>query len=614
MMKLKFANREAELDQICKPSPDPLVVIDAPYGYGKSFLLEEIRGRYTQDQWECALIRLNEVKGKPAIRNAIADQIGTDRTEITHDDDEADAELRHHLAGIGRVFLLFDAEERANPEDLNWLLTSLIPGCLKGLTGLHFRVIFAGRYVQARDRYPKYIGYQCISLGPFNRTAIQQVLEDVAHQCPPDGREVTREYIAAWSESIMRLSGGHPKCIERLVATLVESNWSLPVSPAEEQRLFKKCVDPEVKELTGSLDDTTRSALEVLSIFREFSLNTIKALQQRNRLPTDIDALDILTKLTSIGLVAKPPSRLLYSDEIVSQFILARMKIFEPSRYQDLNRVAQEIYDRWIQYLMDNPDNTFLALSPHDLVQFCVRESIYHDCQQLASKTAIGRLTTHLEKHSLALTRVMGDDKSDPGRRKLLENIMMSDKDILSKKYELTVRTFFDFAFGQNGVNYNTEGEQLMPTEPLPKSNLSLGDWLVDVLDLLRHNAQNVLIERWEKRNIGHAVTPPVFEGKEYTREELRRSLPKEEDIRAKLTTYRNPDDKTVIVTEQHIRNLHGQMVTAQESVDRFGTALAKPLSESDKIVLESQRDEYQEGIEQALNELADILAFIYSK
>jgi hypothetical protein len=144
------------------------------------------------------------------------------------------------------------------------------------------------------------------------------------------------------------------------------------------------------------------------------------------------------------------------------------------------------------------------------------------------------------------------------------------------------------------------------------KPSRSLVDWLVDTLDLLRHNARNVLIERWEKRNLGRAVTPPAFDDKDLTYDDLRRLLPKYDELKVRLEHYQKPDGTTVVVTEQHIKSLREQMATAQKTVDRFNLELNKPLSTMDKITVENQRDEFQAKIDHTIEELADILAFLY--
>ena len=132
----------------------------------------------------------------------------------------------------------------------------------------------------------------------------------------------------------------------------------------------------------------------------------------------------------------------------------------------------------------------------------------------------------------------------------------------------------------------DAQGER--PMQP-PRTLL---DWLVDTLDLLRHNARNVLVERWEKRNLGKAVTPPVFDDRPLTREDLRASLPPEAEILSKLRSYRKVDGTTRVVTVEHIQSLQNQMITAQRSVDRHDEALSRSLAATERISVQERRDE----------------------
>lgn len=139
----------------------------------------------------------------------------------------------------------------------------------------------------------------------------------------------------------------------------------------------------------------------------------------------------------------------------------------------------------------------------------------------------------------------------------------------------------------------------------------NLVDWLVDTLDLLRHNASNVLVERWEKRNLSRAVTPPVFDNKPRTREDLRSALPSEAMILEKIKNYQKENGTTVVVTAGHVESLRKQITSAQGSVDRYNEKLSEPLAAGEIVALEYQRDRYQRKIDQAVEDLADILAFL---
>ena len=116
-----------------------------------------------------------------------------------------------------------------------------------------------------------------------------------------------------------------------------------------------------------------------------------------------------------------------------------------------------------------------------------------------------------------------------------------------------------------------------------------------------------------EKRNLGKAVTPPAFDEKSRTQDELRSLLPKEEQVLAKLRGYQKLNGVAVVVNAQHLKSLIDQMDTAQKTVDRYNKELSTPMSRSDKITIEHEKDGFQAKIDYAAEELADILVYLYS-
>jgi len=614
-MELGFANRQNELDYICGPTPDSQIIIDAPAGYGKSFLLLEIQKRLAILGWKSVLIKLDEVRGKHAICNQIYEQLGI---KIDHEVEESDfdAELRKTFANCGKIILLIDAEERAEEGDRNWLIGDFIPSCITGLTGLYFRVVVTGRYSSTFDgRRILYKGYRRINLQPFNQTTVQQLLELANENYPPRGRELPRPYIQKWAEKILNLSGGHPKSIQKLINALINSNWTLPDTEEEDKRLFKTYIHPEVQILTNNLDELTKKALEILSVFRQFSISTIKALQEKDCLPNTYNPFDILSRLTRIGLVSKNDS-LLYSDAIISQFVLARMKVYDPEQFVHLNAIAQEIYDGWIIGIVG--EKSPYSLDPRDIVPFYIKEDIYHLCHLLSQPNGILKLAEHLNKFSSILISVFGNDNNDPQRINMLKNYMVSDYDIpkilLDHGFEVDaiIRSSFyqDLAFlnspERSTVETIAKGEGHMFS-----NDKGFIDSLAGILDFLKQNAENVLIERWEKRNRGKAFTPPSFTDKELNYDQL------QADITKQLKSYSllpRSGAKNILVDDNHLQNLLIRVKTYQSTIDKYELEMAKPISVDEKIILTGKKEDYLNGQNKSLIEMADLFVDLYSK
>jgi hypothetical protein len=399
------------------------------------------------------------------------------------------------------------------------------------------------------------------------------------------------------------LSGGHPRSIQKLINALIESDWTLPLSNDEDQRLFKKYIDYEIKSLTRDLDDLTKKALETLSIFRQISISTIRVLQSKDLLPREIQALDILACLTKIGLVSKKDNQIFYSDAIVRQFVLAEMKVFDTTRYLHLNSIALEIYNGWINKLLKpNPE---ASLDPQDLVTLFIREGSYHLCQLLPEVGAIERTAKQLRRYSDYLVTTLGDNKNDPLRKTLLADLISTDNDIQVSlsEHNITVDTLLKLAFSHDE---RKGGDDLMDAEG--KNNIL--ESLVGILDFLRRNAENVLIERWERRNKGRAITPPSFNDNSLSANQIRDDLSQRMDIVFSL----GESQASRVYNSDHLLSLLRQATTAQSTVDRFNEALNKPQSDKEKIQLTSERDEYQVRLEHTVDQMADLVSSLYTE
>lgn len=176
----------------------------------------------------------------------------------------------------------------------------------------------------------------------------------------------------------------------------------------------------------------------------------------------------------------------------------------------------------------------------------------------------------------------------------------------------LSIDVVFEIAFHSRQQDRNQTRTQSSIGIKMAKRHIY--DWLVDTLDFLRRNAQHVLIERWEKRNLGHAVTPPVFVDGPMPREQLVQTLPKGEVLQQNLNSYQDASGQIILINEEYVTNLRKQMEQAQRTIGRYELSRNKALSENEKIQLEEQIDEYQERFDETAEKLADIYVYLYSE
>jgi hypothetical protein len=165
---------------------------------------------------------------------------------------------------------------------------------------------------------------------------------------------------------------------------------------------------PIIDNILAEIQDKNLSdILKILTIFRRFNFNTIRALQKLTRKKIDDsnfqkimkehvgeikiqellktfvivmdDAMVIITNLVNSGLVSAPTSaRPYFHDAIIRKLILVQMQIGEnSSRYHKLHVLAYAIYETWLT----NKNVDGRELSPPLAENFqidCIAESFYH--------------------------------------------------------------------------------------------------------------------------------------------------------------------------------------------------------------------------------------------
>ena len=635
MIKLKFTNRKRELEQILNPGLlSQLMIIDGPAGYGKSTILNQVYHEYKEKRWNCALLDLSILKGKQAIRKAIADQIGA-KTIKDSDDGRVDFILRESIGNLGKTILLFDAVERAEEDDINWLVKDFINNI--HLPGSTFRVVLAGRYTHAQTSLKPTItikkpilpeewkdyGYKRVRLTPFGQTVIEELIEKTVAEYPPEDFSFQSGDYIYWVRFVMHLSGGHPKSIQNLL-TRYASKWKRP-SQEDERYIFQECVASEIQEAIADQGEEVRQWLEILSIFRLFNLNTIQHLQAKNKISENKDALSILTTLVKAGFVEKNIHRPFYSDDIVRNLFLLDIRLRSPKKYQSLHRLAQDMYDAWIESTLASLatlsllDNTNLLDYTQESVLDYIKESIYHNFEQSFSEDSVSIFFSRLgEKYGMILVKLLGEDLDNLEQKNHLGNIIWEDEDIrtILKNQGINKQRLLDYI-----SNSTYKGVSGMTNESFI-SKRSLIDWLVDTLDMLRHNAQNVLIERWENRNQGKATTPPVFADRNISaehlarlsREDLAKTLPPENILMEKLTNFQDASGKIVIINEKYVKNLKEQMQSAQATKGEYELELTRALSPNERIQVRQGLEESQKIFDEAAGKLADIYVYICSQ
>ncbi|MCB0049431.1 MAG: hypothetical protein M9936_17540 [Caldilinea sp.] len=440
MPEIFFANRISELDTLCNPGRGPLLLVEAPSGYGKTALLNRYREICISKGDLCAMIIVGN-SGETLIRQRIAEQLSI---PLSPTDDLALARLLRDLSS--GIVMLFDNLDETEVTIKEWLVNELIPLCSQHCD---LRVVLSLRNPDSdpqanpnseADTPYLFLGYERIKLSPFNSGVIKQLIEETAKKSPPKGRQISRDETEGWAQLILRLSGGHPASIVNLVRELSEG-WVLTKQHKQQIELFKRHVVPAIDHVTENIPKDLLDALEVLSVFRFFNLDTINYLSQE-RLLGEIDPLVFLQRLVRTGLVSKREMSPFYGDAIVRNLILTRMHLLDRERYQSVNRAAQAFYISQISQVGESGPKTG-PYRPEELLKLYIRESLYHCFQQAltdgstAQKTKL--LLTCLSNHDqlyIEVLRFLGEDPLAPRSMYRIQSIVRSDADLLAQLKE----------------------------------------------------------------------------------------------------------------------------------------------------------------------------------
>lgn len=431
VLESEFVNRQSELSLLnverLRASLSPYVLISAPAGYGKSYLMRHLVAAMEADEtlcytWGYRYIDFDRQIGTPIgyIVQSITGQ------SLQHDPDSAmDLVCRYIVqmvadplpddhGGRRAVLLIFDSVERLDDQTAQWLCKLL--GALRKRTRsgqaeiVTVRAIIAGRnvepfwenYARTSARLP---APQRIELTPFDDNPIQDLVWRQGRAVRVTLDEQTVVQIA---DELQFLSGGHPRVICSLIEELASQSFA--IGPVEEyfqqqrEYLTRRHLAPVVDGLLDAIDAPLVEAVRVLSVFRRVNANTVQALVKAGALlmPPNTDEVMLLGELQRHHLLSKPCIREpFYRDHLMRRILALDMAHSSKDRalYRRLNRIAVELYESWIHNLGQGLPDTPLKATQRLL---SVAEWLFHALQDEAIDEQ--RLEDEFQNHAQAVS------------------------------------------------------------------------------------------------------------------------------------------------------------------------------------------------------------------
>jgi hypothetical protein len=573
------------------------ILIDAPAGYGKSRLLAEAQQRLRKDGYQCLCIDLHEQNSEDSIREKIKQGFGFDLSRAR----DHDTALFGHLSRKPEPFaLVLDAIEYDQQGDLiRWFFKKIAKPLYEN-HAVNYKIILAGRHVQMTGNRYNWDEWRDVTLSKQRLPAIQpgHILEILAEYSSVGAQ--SSKFLRSVARNIARLSGGHPGMIVKLVEYWQDNGYGEDFSAQDFHKLrdiWKVCAIDEFNKMLAGFDPDERSLLQAISIFRQMNLELLNALCQK--IDITIDHHTAWSKLTSKHIFIKDDG-IFWHDGVVRQVMARQLELFENEKYQRLHRIALELWEGYLG-----------KVSAHEWRVNALRNLLYHAINSGMLKSEIAqRIVDDLRSICIA---------SDDEMLRLYEEADFKEEDIEAE------HRWFEYLEICHKERPSVEDvEQLLRqrSQPLDYSkggsdmevNLKIETRLLDALartlDFLRQTAENVLTERWEKRNQGKATTPPAFKYGEGGEQEIKKSL---EALPAVSDRIELPNGKVVLLNAQYLENLKQIMLNSQDSMGRLGAELANLTSAVERAALKQQIDSFKAQFDNAAAELAEIYVHIYS-
>jgi hypothetical protein len=423
---LIFVDRIRELEKILSTKND--LLIDAPAGFGKTFLLEKAGQEMTLQGWKVIHLDLVGPDHKPVEWKQLAKRLlhALDATQARRTVDITIQDLIKACTSYNKILFVFDRLENVDPQTLTWIKADLMPS-IRTVVRNTLRAIFSGRNIYYNAQPGAWNGYLTVKLAPLTTENIQRLLENLTPKPP--------EYWAAW---IYWLSGGHPASIKAIINELHGYNWNfrLPLSQANLQDLFLRCVSQYVAQVKQSMRHTLHEGMDVLWIFRVLDPEIIQFLQTESLLQSSQTPLQILSDLSRGRLIKA--NQYFYSDATIQGLLSVSMEVMKPELFRDYHSKALEIFNRKLVSLFSN------RTPPQSLVEAHLSEVIYHAVQIGPSEK---ELISHLASTLQQLPGNFSTRDQFIAALERDENIELNIQ--LQRTYKLTHLTLLDKVFAE---------------------------------------------------------------------------------------------------------------------------------------------------------------------
>ncbi len=415
-VKVVFKNRETELEIICDIFGKQFVFINAPPGFGKTFLLKRIETvlQTSEQKWLSVRHACRAGDTEFGILQNLIEASGS--SEISPLKDIVDFLGRlirvMNFHGARALLVQLDAVEqwRADPSWSSVALFVLGPFAeavsdTMRRARLPFKMLLAGRYIVDLSNQMKMPTHER-SLSPFDFDVIREYVYDSVTQSANSLRGADDTEIDEIAERILEITGGHPNAVRLLINEYQFNGFAISprmfFDPKRTRQLFNVFVTNQMEDLLRGVPEHLRHVLRVLCVFRRFNGDTLNALMAEGYLErADYpDGWDLYKEVLKTGVVG---SEVFFArDHILRSLLDTELCFSDAARANELHEFAAVLYNKWLDG--KHHDGTDLAIGvPTGEFQIeLMLERLYHVCNSL--------------KQPVDKTIVLGEIESYPPR------------------------------------------------------------------------------------------------------------------------------------------------------------------------------------------------------
>jgi hypothetical protein len=353
---LEFEDRELLFKRI-RTDKNNHIVVHGISGTGKTHILNQLREKYGTDT-RCVLIDLRTCKPKDILRLALKELGGAAKPSDEYQELARCIDRLVKKTRIRRFYFLFDNADHNQPaidylfSPENLIENPRLQGYLEAweLTGMaQLKIIIAALHPVhgPASIYPAFSNADQIKIEPLDQHSVQLMLEAIA-----DWKKIPVKIgrIAALSDEVFYLTGGHPKCTKQMLLALAEQGCVMPTAQ-EWVQLYKEHVIATIHaEMLQPVDPRLLSTIWNLSIFRRFDQRLLGGLLERGLLPVssgDISrqARELRTRLEQTSLFdTETETATIIPNYVMRNALALNLQVDAPGRYKALHAVALQMY------------------------------------------------------------------------------------------------------------------------------------------------------------------------------------------------------------------------------------------------------------------------------